>query len=294
MCGLCGQIGPVETSHIVPRFVTRWLQRTSATGHIRRVIEPNLRVQDPGKMPLLCKKCEGVLSRDERWFSEKVFIPYLEESHTRFTYGEALRRFVVGLAWRSSRASVEALRAKHQQMAARVEEAMLVYGDYLLGRRRTAGPYEHHVVFLAAVEESGNAQVPDGFQWYLLRTVDSTLVGNKSSVVAYTKFPGFIFWSPIEPCVQVGWQGTLVEDAGVIGPPQNVLDGGLAQFLVGRTTLVEQNLKRRSAKQVERIFEDMLKQPRRALQSRSHEAHMAEEALRAKRRTKKAVDADEN
>jgi hypothetical protein len=40
------------------------------------------------------------LSKDEKTFCEKIFIPYHEQGQSVFTYGPWLKRFIIGLHWK--------------------------------------------------------------------------------------------------------------------------------------------------------------------------------------------------
>ena len=64
-CALCGQQKDLRKSHIVPRFVGKWLKSTSATGFLRGVKNPELRLQDLPTLPLLCGDCEQIFSKLE-------------------------------------------------------------------------------------------------------------------------------------------------------------------------------------------------------------------------------------
>ena len=73
VCGLCSDNGEILESHIVPKFIYKWIKDTSLTGYLRNLKEPNIRRQDGLKMYLLCGACERKFSESEKWFSEKIF-----------------------------------------------------------------------------------------------------------------------------------------------------------------------------------------------------------------------------
>lgn len=56
-CALCRENKELELSHIVPKFVIRYLKKTS-TGAIRNMENPNKIAQDGEKHYLLCGDCE--------------------------------------------------------------------------------------------------------------------------------------------------------------------------------------------------------------------------------------------
>lgn len=97
-CRLCSADRNLQNSHILPAFIYRWLCRTSATGYIRSGAEPNRRVQDGEKRQWLCSSCEGILSKYEKKFAERLFHPFVKNSFTQRRYGDWLLKFCVSIS----------------------------------------------------------------------------------------------------------------------------------------------------------------------------------------------------
>ncbi|MCT4631371.1 MAG: hypothetical protein N4A76_01385 [Firmicutes bacterium] len=72
-CKLCNESNELELSHIIPKFVYKWIKRTSTTGGIRNSDNPNIRAQDGDKIDFLCGKCEDLFSVYEDGFRKKGF-----------------------------------------------------------------------------------------------------------------------------------------------------------------------------------------------------------------------------
>jgi hypothetical protein len=62
LCKLCQANQVIDNSHITPAFVGKWLKQSSATGHMRGAVDPNVRKQDLPKFRLLCEECEELFS----------------------------------------------------------------------------------------------------------------------------------------------------------------------------------------------------------------------------------------
>ena len=83
-CKLCHRVCDIQNSHIIPKFVGKWLKESSATGYFMTLnVDGQVkRSQDIEKKPLLCKKCEGILNDFETYFANNIFYPsvvdYLE------------------------------------------------------------------------------------------------------------------------------------------------------------------------------------------------------------------------
>ena len=53
ICALCKDETNLKESHLIPKFVGKWLKRTSATGYLRDIKNINKRQQDIFKEYLL-------------------------------------------------------------------------------------------------------------------------------------------------------------------------------------------------------------------------------------------------
>lgn len=98
-CRLCHEFRELRESHVVPKFVFKWLKRTGAPG-FRSPLAPNKRQQDGAKLKLLCDECEGRFSRLETKFANEFFWPHLNDEVERFEYDSSLYRFAISLFWR--------------------------------------------------------------------------------------------------------------------------------------------------------------------------------------------------
>src|SRR5262245_9124045 len=97
ICNLCLCDRQLRESHVIPKFVAKWLKDSSATGYLRQGIEPNLRKQDFSTAQLLCSDCENRFSRLENLFAETIFFPYLNDGKREFEYTDWLLKFSVSL-----------------------------------------------------------------------------------------------------------------------------------------------------------------------------------------------------
>ena len=65
-CRLCGKEADLCESHLVPKFVFRWLKKTGADA-FRPPLDPNRKVKDGAKLYLLWEECEGRFGRVETY-----------------------------------------------------------------------------------------------------------------------------------------------------------------------------------------------------------------------------------
>ena len=75
-CRLCGSnADALKQSHIVPRFVGRWLKDGSITPYFRYGGNMDKRSQDLPSIELLCGRCENLFSAWETKFANEIFYP---------------------------------------------------------------------------------------------------------------------------------------------------------------------------------------------------------------------------
>src|SRR3989304_9636938 len=106
-CALCRQQKDLRKSHIIPRFVSKWLKSTSATGFLRGVVKPEMRRQDLPTFPMLCEECEQIFSKLESYFAREIFYPFMDEGKRDIAYDGTLLRFIISLSWRTLKTSYE-------------------------------------------------------------------------------------------------------------------------------------------------------------------------------------------
>lgn len=154
-CALCGEMKEIKLSHIVPKLVGRNLKKTSI-GAIRSAENPNKVVQDIEKHYLLCGECEELFSRNETWFANHIFYPYLNDGKDDFDYDEHLHFFLTSLSWRSlyldimdfvenGGIGIDALQC--------LIDSEAIMKSYLLKKRNDIGQIENHIFFFDRIKE---------------------------------------------------------------------------------------------------------------------------------------------
>jgi hypothetical protein len=125
--------------------------------------------------------------------------------------------------------------------------------------------------------------LPDGFHWYVLRSVDATLPASDTELAVYTKLPGMIFFSSVHPKRLVGWNNTMILSSGILlSSRQTVTNSHFAEFLLKRASRVVKSFDKLSDRQDAKITESMKKDTARTLGSRSFQVHLIELLRRQK------------
>src|SRR5689334_12061905 len=97
-CNLCNEERDLRESHIIPKFIFKWLKDTG-TGYLRSSNNLNQRVQDGTKEPFLCSECEERFSKAETYFAQKVFKPIVNNA-TSFEYSDNFFYAIISILWR--------------------------------------------------------------------------------------------------------------------------------------------------------------------------------------------------
>jgi len=107
-CKFCSEeVQKLEESHIISKFIYRWIKNTSITGRLRDIRNINLPVQDGLKVEFLCEKCETDFSVGEKVFSEDVFIPFVNSKGSLSLLNSinttASKKFILSIVWRATK-----------------------------------------------------------------------------------------------------------------------------------------------------------------------------------------------
>ncbi len=161
LCRLCLSVPTIENSHVISGFLFRAIKSDSPTGFLRNPNNPNRRLQDGDKLPLLCAVCEQRFGDAEREFATNVFSPFHKTDRDHFSYGPWLHYFMTSLAWRTLILDLPGLEADAANPRAAVSElaaAAETMRQYLLGASNLGGLLRNHaVVFTKA--HSGCAEL---------------------------------------------------------------------------------------------------------------------------------------
>ena len=211
-CGLCGRTSDLRESHIIPRFVYKWIKDTSP-GLLRGAQNPNLRIQDGPKPKLLGDCCEQRFRAWETEFVERFFLPVHENkvSSSGIPYGPWLLKFAASISWRTLRLyrNEENLQHLPKSDVALLSLAEATWRDFLLEQRPHPGLFEQHIVVVDAPDKV-SGKVSPYLSRYLVRGIASDIVTSKGSCFTYTKLCRVIVLGFIRGASRKDWNDTKV------------------------------------------------------------------------------------
>lgn len=256
-CRLCEAEAQLQLSHILPSFAFRWLRESSGGSPIRSSREPNQRTQDGEKEYLLCKTCEGLLSRSERAFANKLFHPYLSDPSRRYAYGPWLLHFCTSVSWRAilyfmgKTANGDSPLDQDKNVLA----AEAVWREYILGVRRHPMQFRQYIYPLDQIAAASGEFSPN-INRYLMRAIDMDLCTSRSSTFVYSKLGRFIILGFVSQSDSVSWQGGKVHaNEGVVEPCRYVMPSGFGSYINSRAKKIDEALASVSDRQYQKIQE---------------------------------------
>ena len=268
-CSLCGRNGDLQASHIIPKFVAKWLKDTSATRALARTDGTNVEhAQDVPTYRMLCSDCEQRFSSLENSFADKIFYPFHNSGDARLEYGSWLERFAISLSWRVLRVGYEEFTSELPEFGPQMELAEAIWREFLLGNRRDVHPYESHLLILRSVDTSVDG-IHEKTNWYMRRSIEWTIAASDTSVFTYAKLADMVFVTAIHPTALQGWTGTRVNQGGVIASPRTIDDGDFWGFLQSRVEIAFPRTLRPSPARERRFQKAVQKDRKRVLESDS-------------------------
>lgn len=246
VCKLCGSGSPLKESHIIPRFVGRWMKKTGLTPYLRFSGDIDKRSQDLGKMKLLCGDCENLFSPWESKFANAIFYP-MADDQPMFWYGPWLLKFAASLAWRAIQIpNYEKVKQSPtlKQISNEMEDHLALF---LLGRAKNVGPYTQHIMPVSELAEPFKPGSPM-LNRYLVHAVEIDCIedSNHSEMMIYVKLPMFIFLSTGGHELRKWLESSRIKKSGALHPKTHGLDANLMPYIIGRANWMHELMKSRS------------------------------------------------
>ena len=264
-CKLCREVRPLRRSHISPQFITDWLRKSSLTGKLRGILKPNLRLQDTFKEKMLCDDCEGLFSRYEKQFAEKIFKPVLDSYMPSVIPDEAILNFIISLSWRALILDMGKDVWKSETHQAAAHKAEENWREYLLGKK-TLQINQHHMMMLRLMEGAPVIAGTDvDINWYFFRGVDMTVGQSHEEAFLYVKVPGLAFFSSFYERPFSLLTGTRIVPGKLIHFFQQNADSEVFNFLRVRAYETLTPFSKMSSRQKAKINQDWLKNTKKGL-----------------------------
>lgn len=233
ICKLCQRASRLQQSHVIPKFVIRWLKDTSPT-HIRGLADINRRIQDGPTRPWLCEDCEQRLSAWEKPFAEQVFLP-IHSASTEIVqpkYGPWALKFATSIAWRALLWVQEGgLERFSPTDLCEADAASRTWREFMLDERPHPGRFEQHILPLDTPEQISGGYFSPHLSRYLLRAVSVDVIGARSYCVVHAKLCRLVMVGFLRVETPRKWKGTKLHvKTGRVGSPEYHIPASLIQY----------------------------------------------------------------
>ena len=234
MCKLCGSSAPLRKSHIIPKFIGRWMKETSATPYLRYGEDMDKRRQDLVTMELLCADCEERFSAWETKFANEIFYPSVA-GKTVFKYKSWLLKFAASLTWRAIHFQRLHESEDSQALELILDEVENHLSQFLLDKKKHVDAYTHHIYpvgELSAPVEQGSPML----NRYFARTIDIDFLRNDdlSEVLVYVKIPMFMIFAVGKSKYRKWLETSRIKKSSTLQPKHHILEESMFDYIMGR------------------------------------------------------------
>lgn len=276
-CKLCKKDAVLEISHFIPKFVGKWVKKTSMTGFLRENNDINKRAQDLAKEHWLCGECEDLFSTWETIFANKVFYPFVDNNKSVCHYDDWLSKFCASLSWRTlthirSKNSHEIKSDEYWKTLDKAEEHL---ANYLLDKTDNLNQYEQHLFPLERIESTDFNSMPKNINRYFLRIVAMDIIGNSKNLFIYTKPPSFMLLGFINvENPKIMRSSRIALKSGKLSPREYHWPDGFIDYIVEKSNEITELSDQIDPKQQAKIEEFIKNNPDKAADSKQLEAFL--------------------
>lgn len=229
ICALCEHPKDLMESHLIPKFVFRWLKKTGGE-HIRRADNPNKRVNDGLKPKLLCHDCEQKIGKLEDKFARDIFYPYVGKGKQKFEYDSYLFQFVVSVLWRVALFSLPSASLDHKSLIA---SKLMDWREFLNGEKQLPNTDRVHM-FFTTDQLKHNTQPVEHFLNYWARGVDGAIASGTNTCIVYAKLARIVLIGEISFFDSTGMVNTLINQTGKIDTSSMNINWAIKDFIIDR------------------------------------------------------------
>lgn len=277
ICKLCKKEAKLEESHFIPKFIGKWVKKTSITGYLREKNQVHKRAQDIAKEYWLCGECEDLFSSWETAFANKIFHPFVNGKTSMAHYDSWMSMFCASLTWRT----LTYIRSKNIRDEDRAEYNFALdnaenhLGNYLLGKTNNLNQYEQHIFPLESIKSTTESRLPPNINRYFLRTMAMDIIGNSTDLFIYTKLPSFMVLGLINGSEPKKMRNSRVAlKSGKISPREYWWPDGFINYVAGKAEEITETHQKIPANQLKKIEELALRNPEKTVSTKQFKAFL--------------------
>lgn len=210
-CDLCQEPKELKKSHIIPKFIAKWIKKTSQTGKFRDLNYK--RVQDSPKLYLLCGNCEEKLSEYEKYFAEQIFQPTVNYASTDVKYNIKLLSFIVSISWRILKVIINIKKENSEDIPKDLIEIEKNWRDFLenkINNTSTSHYLIHTVCILNFMKDFKNS-----WKNFTERAIGYGYDSYNDVDFIWCQIPYYFTISPVKPSNLYGYEQCVIKKKGL-------------------------------------------------------------------------------
>jgi len=217
-------------SHVIPKFVGRWMKETSITPYLRFGGNMDERRQDLITMELLCDNCENRISAWETKFATEIFHPAADGKRV-FRYGPWFAKFAASLSWRAIQFVKEQTVDEPPALNSMIDKMEAHLSRFLLDEEKHVASYTQHVYQVSELSVPIRPSSPM-LNRYLARAIWMDVLRNDdlSEMIVYVKLPMFMFFSVGETKNKKWLETSRIKKSSVLQPKDYILPKGMWDY----------------------------------------------------------------
>jgi uncharacterized protein YlaI len=277
VCKLCDKEDFLKESHFIPKFVGKWIKKTSITGYMREKNELHKRAQDTAKEYWLCGDCEQLFSKWEREFANRVFYPFVDRGESVANYDNWMSKFCASLSWRT----LTYIRDKNPNDEANQERRILLDSaqdhlkKYILGESNNLYQYEQHLFHVNTISSTNSNILPPSINRYFLRVIGMDIIGNSVDQYIYTKIPSFILLGVIKAKdVKLMRSSRIAISSGRLTPTEYRWPDGFSNYIFEEAEEIIKLHKIMPEKHLEKFDTYIKENPEKIIRSKQFQAFL--------------------
>jgi len=248
VCKLCEKEKKLSESHIIPKFVFRWLKRTGGK-FIRKADNPNKREEDGIKYYLLCNDCEQLFSKLEDKFARDIFYPYSDKKIDTFVYDSDLLKFSISVLYRILLINLNESTTFNELHSRELKQACDEWNKFLFYNKEIKIFNKIYIFFTSDTLNKKILPI-ERFLNYYARGIDGTIASSNKSCIVYAKMARIILIGAIKGFDDTEMKNTLINSSGGELKVKDMrLNHEIKDFLIYRTRIINNAYDRVSEKQ---------------------------------------------
>lgn len=266
----------IRDSHIFPKFMYEYLHAHGGSRNFLDFTNPKRISQNGTKTKMLGDETEESFSKREKWFAEKIFVPYNENRLTDkdIEYGKELYYYTVSQLWRlihyseliSIRDNHPVFNPYNEELNELCPKAKEEWRSFLNDEKIPQRFCHFYIMPL----KSFLSMIPVRYfeiEFYIRRCIDGNIFcSDTGDRVLYCKLPNMVLWGLISDYEPHWCYGREIRvDGGVLNMEFNQYDNEIIEYIFHRigvcSQIMREDAQTFTEPHVKRLYEKMRKSP---------------------------------